>query len=396
MKIKLLLLTLLLAVSFVFPQIQIIDDFETGLGHFNLATGYSGSTKGIISFIPYVDSTMPAKNGTKYEVIKLIDIPGDTLNWFVRFLSGTGNPANNVVLNDTGWVGYWIKTNKSYLKCGFIMDDLSVPGPGVSTNEISDSLSILGNNQWNLYQWNMADSNRWFPFIATGNGMIQDPVSIDAIFFEAKHPAVNNDTATVYLDYVCFRFQGQLPVELVSFDAVIEKNQIDLRWITGTEINNSGFEIQRKFENETWQTIGFVKGKGTTSQPNGYTFTDKVEQPGNYYYRLKQVDFDGTFAYSNVVEVEIISVPGEYYLAQNYPNPFNPSTEIAYYIPEAGVVSLSVYNLVGEKVADLLNEVQSAGTHLVKFNASSLSTGIYIYNLNVNGKSLAKKMTLVK
>lgn len=396
MKIKLLFFTILLSASFVFSQVVVIDDFETGTGHFNLSTTYSGSTKGLIGFIPYIDSTMPARSGTHYEVIKLIDNPSDTSHWFCRFLSGTGTPANNTLLNDTGWVGYWLKTDRSYLKCGFIIDDLNANGTGVGTNEMSDSQTVVMGNQWNLYQWNLADSNKWYPFIASGNGMIQDPVTIDAIFFEAKHPDVHNDTATVYLDYVTFNFSAPLPVELVSFDAVVEKNQVDLRWITGTEINNNGFEIQRKFENENWQTVGFVKGKGSTSQPTGYTFTDKIEQPGLYYYRLKQVDFNGTYSFSNVVEVEIVSVPGQYYLAQNFPNPFNPSTQISYFVPDAGLVNLSVYNLIGQKVAELVNENQKAGTYTVNFNASNLSSGLYIYSLTANGKTLTKKMTLLK
>jgi hypothetical protein len=377
-------------------QIVVIDDFEDGTpGRFNLHTTFSGSTTGILSTIPTVDSTTAAL-GTKSLRIVLVDDPASTNDWFVRLLSGGGNPGSNLLLNDTGWVGYWIKTNKSYLSCGFIMDDLNASGTGVGTNERSVPLQIIGDNQWHVYQWQMEDSLLWNAFIASGNGKIEDPVTIDAIYFTAPNALADGDTAIVYLDHVSFNPTGFVPVELVSFSAAVNLNQVDLRWITSTEKNNMGFEVQRNSGAGSFETIGFVSGKGTSTEISAYTFTDIVQTAGNYQYRLKQVDYDGKFEFSNTIEVDILALPNEYALAQNYPNPFNPSTTITYNIAEAGLVNLSVYNLLGEKVAELVNTIQQSGLHQVEFNGSKLASGTYIYTLNVNGNSVTKKMMLMK
>lgn len=206
MKLRLLSVLFFATTLIVFPQIQIIDDFEAGFGRFNLHTTYSGSTKGILSYQPIIDSTLPAANGTKSLQILLIDNPTDTTNWFVRFLSGTGSPVNNLVLNDTGWVGYWLKCNRPYVSCGFILDDLNASGTGVGTNELSVLHPVIGDNQWHLYQWAMEDTNNWSPFIASGNGMIQDPVTIDAVVFSAeinmaKERIINKRAEEIRLDF---------------------------------------------------------------------------------------------------------------------------------------------------------------------------------------------------
>lgn len=139
-----LLLFIFVSSGVLFPQTIIIDDFETGLGRFNLATTFSGSTVGILPSAPTLDSSFAAVSGTKFIKVQLIDNPADTLNWFVRFLSGTGSPANNLVLNDTGFVGYWIKTDRPYLSASLIIDDLNASGSGVSTNEIAVPIPIIG------------------------------------------------------------------------------------------------------------------------------------------------------------------------------------------------------------------------------------------------------------
>ena len=397
MKLRLLFLICLLSSSFVFSQIVVIDDFEDGTtGRFNLQTTFSGSTRGILGTIPTVDTTGGAMGTTKSLRIELIDNPADTLGWFVRFLSGTGSPANNLLLGATGHVGYWIKTNKSYLKCGIIIDDLNASGTGVGTNEISDSLAIIGNGQWNVYQWDLADSNRWFPFIASGNGKIEDPVTIDAVIFIAPHPESHNDTAVIFFDRVSWNPTGYVPVEFSTFSYALFGNQVDLRWVTVSELNNKGFEVERKYENSSFERIAFVEGKGTTTQLNGYTYSDIVSKAGKYAYRLKQVDFDGSYKYSHEVEVEVIGIPGQYALSQNYPNPFNPTTGINYFIPESGFVTLSVYNLLGQKVAGLVNEFQVAGEYSINFDGKGLASGTYIYSLNANGNVVSKKMTLLK
>jgi len=397
MKYKLLFLSLILSSSLIFSQITPIDDFETGVGHFGLDVTYSGSTSGVLSFIPVVDSST-ALMGTKSLLVKLIDNPALTGNYFVRVLSGgAGVPALNVLISQNGYVGYWLKTNKPYLGCGFIIDDLNASGTGVSTNEKAVEIPVIGDGNWHLYQFNCADSNLWNPFLPTGDGIIRDPATIDAIFFVSLDSvACQNDTAAVYIDYVSFNPTGPVPVELTSFIASGNGNLVDLRWATATETNNKGFDVERKLENGSYEKIAFVDGNGTTTQPKGYTYTDKTSKAGRYTYRLRQIDFDGSYTYSNEVEVDVLNIPGQYNLAQNYPNPFNPTTNIRFSLPQSGMVSLVVYNLVGEKVADLVNGFNEAGEYNVNLDASKLSSGTYIYSLIVNGNVISKKMTLIK
>jgi hypothetical protein len=393
MKRLLQLVALFTVLSFTaFAQIQVLDDFEGTAGRFNLHTTFSGSTTGILSSIPTVDSSNFYHGASSLRIV-LIDNPASTANWGVRFLSGTAAPANNVPLDSAGWVGFWLKTDKDYLKTGIGLDESA---PAAAATELSDSLDVIGDGDWHLYQWNMADTNSWYAWVGASNGIINNTPTIDAIWFYASNDDADGDTAVVYLDYVLFNPSGMVPVELASFNAAVSGNEVSLRWITSTETNNAGFEVERKAENGVFEKIAFVEGKGTTTEVNGYTYKDAINQLGKYSYRLKQVDYDGTFEYSNVVEVEIFAVPGQYSLTQNYPNPFNPTTAINFNMPEAGQVSLAVFNLLGEKVADLVNEFRESGNYTVEFNASSLASGTYIYSLNVNGNSITKKMVLMK
>ncbi len=193
-----------------------------------------------------------------------------------------------------------------------------------------------------------------------------------------------------------YRFSDTpLPVELTSFTANAINGFVELNWLTATEINNQGFEIERRTESSEFRTIGFVEGNGTTTEQNSYSYIDKTAEQGMNFYRLKQIDFDGTYAYSDVIEVNATG-PLSFELAQNYPNPFNPTTNIKFSVPESGNVKLSVYNLLGEEVAVLLNGFSQAGTFEVTFNASNLSTGVYLYKLQSANSVQTKKMMLLK
>ncbi len=194
-----------------------------------------------------------------------------------------------------------------------------------------------------------------------------------------------------------------VPVELTSLTAEPRKNEARLSWATATETNNRGFEVERVTvsndkNNKIFETAGFVKGTGTTTERVSYTFTDKNLKIGKYIYRLKQVDLNGKFEYSPEVEVEI-TAPDNFALLQNYPNPFNPSTTIEFSMPVKANVSISIYNTLGELVTNLHSGTMEAGYHQIKFNASGFTSGTYIYRINVNDGKLfsdSKKMLLIK
>jgi len=202
------------------------------------------------------------------------------------------------------------------------------------------------------------------------------------------------------LQYISLVDYSTIPVELTSFTANVVGSNVELNWTTATEVNNQGFKIERSEDNISFSEIGFVPGFGTTTKPKSYSYSDQFANSGTYQYRLKQIDFDGSFAYSNVAEVEV-SLPTEFSLEQNYPNPFNPSTSIQFSLPVDAQVQIEVYNLVGEKVAEVVNKDFSTGSHKVSFDASTLTSGIYFYQIDVTGNdgktfSSVKKMTLLK
>ena len=188
-----------------------------------------------------------------------------------------------------------------------------------------------------------------------------------------------------------------LPVELTSFTATAANGKVNLVWTTATEINNSGFEIERSLDGESYYAVGFVKGNGTTTEPKSYSFTDNIEVNGTeqIFYRLKQVDYNGTFEYSDAVSV-VLDIPTEFALGQNYPNPFNPSTKIKYSVPQNGLVSIVIYDLTGQVVANVVNEVKEPGNYEIDFNATGLSSGVYFYKMTANNFSQVKKMSILK
>jgi hypothetical protein len=193
-------------------------------------------------------------------------------------------------------------------------------------------------------------------------------------------------------------FSNVIPVELTSFAASVVDGNVALNWTTATELNNSGFEVERcalSAECQAWEKIGFVSGNGTTTEKSFYSFADQNPFVGTTYYRLKQIDFDGSFEYSNIVEVNFI-LPIEFKLEQNYPNPFNPFTSIQYTLSSKQNVQLIVYNILGKEIAVLVNEVKPAGNYEVNFDASKLSSGVYFYQIQAGNFVETKKMILIR
>jgi hypothetical protein len=233
--------------------------------------------------------------------------------------------------------------------------------------------------------------------------------ALDSVYTDTLYSAsnsVNGDGINSNLDTWNFgakfpiTVQDVVPVELTSFTASISNNAVSLKWITATELNNSGFQIERseKLEarSEEWENIGFVTGNGTTSESHSYSFIDENILSGKYSYRLKQVDYDGIYAYSSIVEVVNNGVVNNFELEQNYPNPFNPTTKISWQSQLDAQTSLKIYDLLGNEVATLLDEYKPAGIYKVEFNASDLPSGIYFYKMQANAFTKTKKLILIK
>ncbi len=258
------------------------------------------------------------------------------------------------------------------------------PGTQILADEIT-------HNQPRIFS---GDTVSWF-----FNYTAADSVDSDTLYSAAN--SVNGDGIPSNLDHWNFganfpiRILENVPVEFISFNAAGNHGEVLLTWSTATETNNKGFEVERKDNfSGKWNHLGFINGYGTSTKKSDYAFTDKNPTSGMSYYRLKQMDLNGSFTYSGIVEVSI--TPVDFVLKQNYPNPFNPATTIDYYIPVQGNVSLKVYDITGREAAGLVDENQKAGQHSVKFDASGLASGVYIYRLVTGNFSASKKLLLLK
>jgi len=189
------------------------------------------------------------------------------------------------------------------------------------------------------------------------------------------------------LDYI-------VPVELTSFVAEAKNGNVELNWSTATELNNSGFEVQRSINDENFEAIAFVPGFGTTTETKSYSFIDE-NVTGFLKYRLKQIDFNGNYKYSKIIEVQSL-VKFSFELSQNYPNPFNPITNISYALPVESKVTLTIYNSIGEVVEVLVNEFQDEGKYEAVWNAESFPSGVYFYKLQSGDFVEVNKMVLMK
>lgn len=192
-----------------------------------------------------------------------------------------------------------------------------------------------------------------------------------------------------------------LPVELAAFTHSVSENNVELRWTTVSETDNFGFEVHRKSSDNAWHTLGFVPGHGTTNDPHTYGYLDEDLAPGEYQYRLKQIDTNGDYSISPILTASVLA-PETIVLGENYPNPFNPSTQFNYSLTEAGHVSIIIYDMKGRLIRNLTDEHKPAGSYTTTWNGrnqnGSLATsGTYLYVLKVEGElKAARKMTLIK
>jgi hypothetical protein len=353
--------------------------------------GYSVSGAGNVNNDSYDDVIVGAHGYSLYKGRTYIYYGGSSMNngadvtmnggsasdHFGYSVSGTGN-VNNDSYDDVivGAYGYSAETGRAYIYYG-----------GSSMNSTVD-ITMTGEG-----------TNIRFGRSVSGVGDVNNDGYDDVMVGSAKYPL--NGKVYIYSDNT-----APLPVELTSFTASVNGICVVLNWQTATEVNNYGFEIEKSdvssqtSENE-WEMIGFIEGHGNSNSPKEYSFVDSNPNSGINQYRLKQIDVDGSFEYSEIVKVEI-ELPTEFKLAQNYPNPFNPSTVIQYSIPavktpiSGGVVTLKIYNLLGQEVATLVNKKQVAGRYEVEFNASSLVSGVYFYRLVSTGFVKTKKLILLR
>ncbi|MBN1634592.1 MAG: S8 family serine peptidase [Ignavibacteria bacterium] len=218
--------------------------------------------------------------------------------------------------------------------------------------------------------------------------------------FENAVLNINNNDPSKFVFRVSLQSDSPLPVVLESFTSSVAANNVKLNWITASEENNSGFEIQkteyRSQETEVWNKVGFVKGNGSKNSATNYSFEEKNLQTGKYKYRLKQIDYNGNYKYFELAGVVEVGVPAKFDLSQNYPNPFNPVTKINFALPQSGLVSLKIYDVLGKEIAVVINEMKDAGYYTVSFDASGLSSGVYFYRLSSNGFSSVKRMVVLK
>jgi len=252
---------------------------------------------------------------------------------------------------------------------------------------------------------NSQNINPQFPIGAKSNGTtileLKPGVNITGLTLAEVPKDYSDYTRTEPPSLGAIQTDNPLPVLLSQFTYRINLRDIILNWVTASEINNAGFEVQRAVNSQqasgNWEKIGFVTGKGTTNTQTSYTFTDTKLNAGKYQYRLKQIDNNGNFEYHNLNGIVEVGLPTKYTLSQNYPNPFNPTTKIDFALPNDSKVSIKIYDITGREVMNIMNnEQKTAGYYTININPSMLSSGIYFYRM-ISGKFIeTKKMAIVK
>ena len=322
-------------------------------------------------------------------------------NW--QKYSGTGSLTFQVVLHQNGKIVIYYNNMNATLNSATI---------GIENVAGNDGLQVAYNANYvaNNLALEFAAEPDWLSNnVHSGTLYNGNSVDVELTFHAEDYPVGNysmdmkvssNDPVNSIVTVPVTMEISVIPVELTSFVAKNEKNNVTLNWSTATEVNNSGFHIERKLNGTSeWTKLSFVSGKGTTTERNNYSYIDKSLTVGKYSYRLKQIDLDGTFEYSPVIEIDV-NAPNEYTLYQNYPNPFNPSTTIEYSLPEKADVTISIYTAIGELVTTLVNGTVEAGYQKASFNALNLTSGTYIYQIRAVGSGRTfvdtKKMVLIK
>ncbi len=343
-------------------------------------------------------------------------------NWTVTNLGGT---CDWQIFNSTTWQstslptlpggtgGQWLGANSDGCGVGTTMNTLITMNAGIDLSQyqrvdlIYDSDFRIFSTDIGMLDISVDGGNVWTNLrTLSGASVRNEHVEVNISSFAALKSDVrfrmSYSGAYDYwwcLDNIIVNGSDAVPVELTSFAGSVVGGKVNLNWSTATETNNYGFDVERKVTGQEFAKVGFVAGFGTTTEARNYNFVDNSVTSGNYTYRLKQVDLDGTSEYSNEVEVSL--APSSYSLDQNYPNPFNPSTKINFSLASDSKVTLKIFDVLGQEVTTLINGSLSAGIHNLNFDASGINSGVYFYTIEATGvdgtnfKS-TKKMMLTK
>ena len=403
-----------------------------------------------------------ADDGTKDEITNCTFIDNNSNNGAGIFLNSFSSPATSYFVTNCSVVGNATPSGSGEGGGIYIMGGtLSIKNTILANNQASGSdndfytyqAADVTDNGYNIVEVvsSISNENNGYSFSATGdltgtsltlnisstlgnnntnNGTQTLKLTSGSVAINAGNSSANGTVSVPTQDqrganrngttdigaYEFYDNSGSTPVTLYSFSADVIRSFVKLNWKTATEVNNYGFAIERQNVtriagnlSDKWETIGFVEGHGNSNSPKEYSFTDENCPSGSIQYRLKQIDIDGNFEYSEIAEVEV-GAPVKFELSQNYPNPFNPTTTISYVIARSGAtrqspelsVQLTVYDILGREVATLVNKKQAPGKYSVQFDASKFGSGIYIVSLrafsNDGGNSLTKsiKILLVK
>jgi hypothetical protein len=280
-------------------------------------------------------------------------------------------------------------------------------GVTLGNSKYSNNSSVTDylNRYWTVNQSGISD----FSCDVTAQYLVADVVGTESSIYAGKYnsswtilnqaDAVNHRLTGTVTGFSTFTGgqQGVMPVEISAFNSSVIGRDVKLNWVTSSEKNNAGFEIQKSVQNSEWNKIGYINGNGTKNTPTNYNFTDSKLNMGKYKYRLKQIDNNGNFEYHILNNVIEIGVPTKFSLSQNYPNPFNPKTKIDFQIPNDAKVTMKIYDVSGREIATLLNsEYKKADYYTLDFNATNIASGIYFYRITTDKFIDIKKMVLIK
>ena len=307
----------------------------------------------------------------------------DTTGLNVKTVVANISQAWSFAIDQSSHLIYWINTGADSLKEADYSGTLPAPQVNIAVASANTRGMAFDGTHTNLY-WSDILTNHILRYHIVGG-------TIDTL------------TSAPYTQGMTIGYPLSLPIELATFSATTNYLTAQLQWATATEINSAEFDIERILSLEeggpgtVWTTVGSVPGAGTSNSPKSYSFTDRVSAAGSYSYRIKQIDNNGAFTYSQEIQVEVGLAPKVFTLLQNYPNPFNPTTTIEFTVPGDGRATLRVYNTIGQEVATLFNDNAKGGEYYqATFDASRLASGVYFARLQFGSTMQIKKLMLLK